>query len=77
MGGLRQHKKQVSCFAADGQLNMTSIYAVRNDGYKFQQLDLQITDLIGKQPADLVYTKVVNFSYPNLAMSVCWPKLDA
>lgn len=55
---------------------MPNIYAIRNDGYKFQQLDLQITDLIGKQPADLDYTKVVNFSYHNLAMADWWPKLD-
>lgn len=54
---------------------MNSIYAIRNDGFKFQELDLEIDDIIDNFPEDIDYKSAHDFSIENIAMTSWWPPI--
>jgi len=53
-----------------------SVFSIRNDGYDFQELDLEIDDFIDARPADIDQRLVLDFSLKNYAMSSWWPTPD-
>jgi hypothetical protein len=53
-----------------------TVYAIRNDYYRFQQLDLQLTDLFAHVPGDIDVDDVVKFSQRNAAMNSWWQAPD-
>ena len=46
-----------------------TVYAIRTDYYRFQQLDLQLTDLFPSVPDDIDFDDVVQFSQRNATLS--------
>lgn len=55
---------------------MPQIFALRNDGYKFQELDLHIGDLLDKRPANCSEGAVYDFGFNNTRLSSWWPVPD-
>lgn len=55
---------------------MSAIFAIRNDGYAFQEIDLKIDDIIDARPNDIDENIVLDFSLKNYAMSDWWPTPD-
>jgi hypothetical protein len=53
-----------------------TVYAINNDGYKFQELDLTIDDVIDYRPAEVDENLVLDFSIENYAMADWWPTPD-
>ena len=53
-----------------------TVYAIRNDGYDFQELDLEIDDFIDARPKGVDERLVLDFSLENYAMSSWWPRPD-
>lgn len=53
-----------------------TVYAIRNDYYRFQQLDLQLTDLFPMVPDDIDVDDVVQFSQRNAPMAAWWQTPD-
>lgn len=53
-----------------------TVYAIRTDYYRFQQLDLQLTDLFPSVPDDIDFDDVVQFSQRNAALSGWWQTPD-
>lgn len=51
---------------------MTNIYAVRQDGFKYQELDLEIGDIIDFFPEEYDFDQVHDFSTENIAMAGFW-----
>jgi hypothetical protein len=51
---------------------MTQIFRIKNDGYKFQALALDVDDFIDFLPEDIPDTKVLKFSYFNLQFAQWW-----
>ncbi len=51
---------------------MTQFYAIRNDGVKFQALDLEILDITRHLPNNIELHGVLEFSQKNTAMSAWW-----
>ncbi len=54
---------------------MNTIYAIRNDGFKFQELDLEVGDFIDAFPEEIDYNTAHDFSIENLAMGKWWTPL--
>lgn len=52
---------------------MNKVFAIRNDSYAFQELDLQIDDIIESRPTDVDEDSVLDFSLSNCAMADWWP----
>ena len=48
------------------------IYAIRRDGYKFQELDLEIDDFIEQVPDNISYHAIHDFSVENIALASFW-----
>lgn len=48
------------------------IYAVRNDGFKYQELDLEVNDFIEEFPEKYDYGQAHDFCIENIAMSGFW-----
>ena len=48
-----------------------TVYAIRTDYYRFQQLDLQLTDLFPFVPEDIDFDDVVQFSQRNPSVQNC------
>lgn len=48
------------------------IYAIRRDGYDFQELDLEVDDFIEYMPEDLSYNAIHDFSLENLPLLPYW-----
>lgn len=55
---------------------MSKIYAIRNDGYLYQELDLQIDDFIDLRPSKIDEDTVLDFSLTNHAMADWWTTPD-
>ena len=55
---------------------MSTVFAVRNDSYIFQEIDLKIDDVIDARPSDVDEDIVLDFSLNNYAMSDWWPTPD-
>ena len=53
-----------------------TVFAIRNDGYDFQELDLKIDDVIDLRPNDLDENNVLDFSLLNYPMAQWWPTPD-
>jgi hypothetical protein len=53
-----------------------TIFAIRNDGYDFQELDLKIDDVIDSRPNDVDEDSVLDFSLLNYPMARWWPTPD-
>lgn len=51
-------------------------YAIQQDGFKFQELDLDINDLIESFPETYDYGQVHDFSQENIAMKDFWPNFQ-
>lgn len=49
-----------------------NIYAIRRDGYKYQELDLDINDFIDDFPEEIDYGTAHDFSSENLKMAGFW-----
>lgn len=54
---------------------MAQIYALNADGIKFQELDLDLTDLFGFSPKDMSPHDLMDFSISNLSLKDWWPRL--
>ena len=52
------------------------VYAIRNDGYNFQELHLEIDDIIDNFPEDIGFHEAHDFSTDNLSMSDWWKPVD-
>jgi hypothetical protein len=52
------------------------IYLIRNDGYKFQELDLEVNDLIDNFPEDIGYRDAHDFICDNLSLSQGWKPVE-
>jgi len=50
-------------------------YAIRRDGYSYQDLDLEIDDFIEIFPEDMDYNTIHDFSLENLALAQYWKPL--
>ncbi|TQV87365.1 response regulator receiver protein [Aliikangiella coralliicola] len=48
------------------------IYAIREDGFKYQELDLLVTDILDIFPPKYTPADAVHFSYNNIALSEFW-----
>lgn len=55
---------------------MNKVFAIRNDAYKFPELDLEVDDIIESMPASLEEDTVLDFSINNYAMLSWWPMPD-
>lgn len=55
---------------------MSSIYAIRDDGIKFKELDLELTDLISLKPDHVSLDDLLEFHMRNTRMSSWWKPLD-
>lgn len=55
---------------------MNNIFAIRNDNYSFQELDLMIDDIVDARPPALSEDAVLDFSLTNCEMSDWWPMPD-
>lgn len=53
-----------------------TVYAIRTDYYRFQQLDLQLTDLFPFVPEDIDFDDVVQFSQRNASLKAWWQTPD-
>ena len=53
-----------------------TVFAIRNNGYDFQELDLEIDDFIDARPTNVDQRWVLDFSLENYAMSSWWPTPD-
>lgn len=51
---------------------MNKLYTIRNDDYKFQELDLEIDDFIDDKPAGVDESAVFDFSIENTRMAAWW-----
>ncbi len=51
-------------------------YKICRDGFKFQELDLEINDIIESFPEEYDYNQVHEFSVENIAMKSFWPKFQ-
>jgi len=51
---------------------MTEVYAIRRDGFKYQELDLEVNDFIDDFPEDVDYGMAHDFSMENIAMADFW-----
>jgi len=51
-------------------------YTIRNDGYSFQELDLEIDDFIDARPKGVDESIVLDFSLENYSMISWWPTPD-
>lgn len=51
---------------------LNDIYAVRNDSYKYQELDLDINDFLDDFPEEIGFHEARRFSFENIAMSEWW-----
>lgn len=54
-----------------------TVYAIRNDGYRYQEFDLEIDDILRECPKKIDYEKAHDFSPSNLAMASWWPSINA
>lgn len=54
-----------------------TVYAIRNDGYRYQEFDVEIDDILCEFPEDIDYDKAHDFSLNNLAMAEWWPNVSA
>jgi hypothetical protein len=52
------------------------IYLIRNDGYRFQELDLEVNDLIDNFPEDIDYRGAHDFALNNLSLSQSWTPVE-
>ena len=52
-----------------------SIYAIRNDGFRYQELDLEINDVIDSFPDEVSYDDAHDFSLNNLSLKDFWPNI--
>lgn len=52
---------------------MSKVYALRNDGVRFQEIDLMIDDIIDERPVDVDEDAVLDFSITNHSMASWWP----
>jgi len=57
---------------------MAELYAIRYDGIKYQELDLQVTDLFDMIPEEMGISELMEFHTNNLAMAEWWrtPQTD-
>ncbi len=49
-----------------------NIFAIRRDGYNYQELDLEVDDFIENMPEELGYNTTHDFSVENLALAQYW-----
>lgn len=54
--------------------NHMKLYKVANSGFDYQELDLEIDDLINYFPEHLTTDEIYSFSQLNLALTGFWPK---
>ena len=52
-----------------------NIFAIRRDGYHYQELDLEIDDFIANMPENIDYGTVHDFSIENIALAQYWKPL--
>lgn len=50
-------------------------YAIRRDGYDYQELDLEIDDFVEIFPEDIDYNAIHDFSVGNLSLAQYWKPL--
>ena len=53
------------------------VYAIRNDGYKFQELQLEVDDFIDNFPEEISFHEAQDFSLANLSMADWWQPINA
>jgi len=53
-------------------VNTMSIYAIKRDGFKYQELDLNVNDFIDDFPEEYSYRQAHDFSIENIAMANFW-----
>lgn len=53
-----------------------SLYKIVNDGFDFQELDLEIDDLLEYFPESLSTDEAYNFSQSNLSLKDFWPSFQ-
>lgn len=51
---------------------MTQLYAVRNDGLQYKELDLTTMDVVNNAPEDVRMADIIGFNRSNLAMKLWW-----
>lgn len=51
---------------------MKKIYAIRNDGIKFKELDLNTMDVVNNAPDDIVMSDIIGFHRSNTSMKSWW-----
>ncbi|WP_444941262.1 hypothetical protein ACJJI3_01585 [Microbulbifer sp. ZKSA004] len=56
---------------------MPAIYAIRDDGFRFKNLDLSILDIARHAPDDSDPDSILDFSLRNTAMAAWWPPMGA
>lgn len=54
---------------------MTDFYVIERDGFKYQELDLEVNDFIDDFPEDIDYGQAHDFSLENLSLSGFWKPL--
>jgi hypothetical protein len=57
------------------RIDMT-IYAIRRDGYSYQELDLEVDDFIEIIPENIDYNRIHDFSVENLALAPYWKPMN-
>jgi len=53
------------------------IYKIERDGYKFKELDLEISDIIDAFPDNVSYIAAHNFCEHNISLLSTWPLLKS
>lgn len=56
---------------------MQPVYAVRDDGIKFQELDLDITDLFDLRPSSVSLNDLLEFHTRNTRLTPWWKEIEA
>lgn len=56
---------------------MNKIYAIRNEGFNFQEFDLDVDDFIDLAPEQYDDLVIHNFSYHNLALLPWWKPISS
>jgi len=51
-------------------------YLIKNDGYKFQEFDLEIEDILDFIPDEHDIIDIYDFSLKNMSLKKCWGKIE-
>lgn len=51
---------------------MSGVYAIRNDSYKYQEIELDVNDVLDDFPEEISFHEAQSFSFENIVMSDWW-----